>query len=153
MRDDEDFARWLKEDNTSLGEGLLRLSELLQSKAHVVDYGVAALDDLAASVTDASVNGIVAALFGVDGLRADVEDYHAEENSFLDRVLERRLGMPITLSAVVIEVGSRIGLTLSMVGMPGHVVVGTSDPDLFICLLYTSPSPRDATLSRMPSSA
>ena len=55
------------------------------------------------------------ALFGADGFRGDVEDYHSEENSLLDRVLDRRLGMPVTLSAVVIEVGARVGVPLTMI--------------------------------------
>ena len=50
----------------------------------------------------------------------------------LDRVLDRKLGMPITLSAVVIEVGQRMGLELTMIGMPGHVIVGTGVADNYI---------------------
>ena len=65
-------------------------------------------------------------------MSGDVENYHAEENSFLDLVLERRVGMPITLCGAVVEVALHRGRQLSMIGMPGHVVVGTEDPDVFI---------------------
>ena len=45
-------------------------------------------------------------------------------NSFLDEVLDRRLGLPITLSVLMMEVGRRVGLTLDGIGMPGHFLVG-----------------------------
>jgi len=116
----------------SLGDALLTMSGLLCGRDGAGELGNRLLDELAAEVETDSVDGLVSALFGSRGFQGDVANYHAEENSLLDRVLERRLGMPITLSAVVIEVGRRIGIPLRMVAMPGHVVVGTSDPDQFI---------------------
>ena len=134
-------------EGNSIGHALLELSAVLLGRADAVVVGTELLDGFALAVGE-STDEILGALFGSDGFRGDVVNYHAEENSLLDRVLERRLGMPITLSAVVIEIGSRIGIPLHMVAMPGHVVVGTQDPDRYIdafggCLLYTSPSPRD----------
>jgi regulator of sirC expression with transglutaminase-like and TPR domain len=52
----------------------------------------------------------------------------------LDRVLERRTGLPITLSVLYVEVGRRAGVDLAGVGLPGHFVAGhfEADPPLLI---------------------
>ena len=57
------------------------------------------------------------------GFRGNVQDYHDPDNSYLNRVLDRRLGIPITLSSVYLLVGWRIGLPLQGIGLPGHFVV------------------------------
>jgi regulator of sirC expression with transglutaminase-like and TPR domain len=53
-------------------------------------------------------------------------DYGDPRNSYLDDVLTRRLGLPITLSVVMIEVARRVGVTVEGVGMPGHFLVRTA---------------------------
>lgn len=62
-------------------------------------------------------------LFGELKLRGNREDYYDPRNSFLNDVLDRGLGIPITLSIVYMEVARRIGLALSGVGMPGHFLL------------------------------
>lgn len=62
-------------------------------------------------------------LFGELGFRGNREAYHDPRNSYLNEVLDRRLGLPITLSVVYIEVARRLGLTVSGVGLPGHFIV------------------------------
>jgi regulator of sirC expression with transglutaminase-like and TPR domain len=54
----------------------------------------------------------------------NAENYYDPRNSFLNDVLDRRLGIPITLSLVLMEVGRRLGLTMEGVGLPGHFVTG-----------------------------
>ena len=51
------------------------------------------------------------------------ENYYDARNSYLNHVLERKIGIPITLSVVYIEIGKRIGLPLVGVGFPGHFIV------------------------------
>ncbi len=58
------------------------------------------------------------------GFTGDREDYYHPDNSMLDRVLERRKGLPILLSIVYVEVARRSGIALAGVGLPGHFVVG-----------------------------
>jgi regulator of sirC expression with transglutaminase-like and TPR domain len=58
------------------------------------------------------------------GFAGDRERYDEPGNSMLDRVLVRRRGLPILLSAVYVEVARRAGVALSGVGLPGHYVVG-----------------------------
>jgi regulator of sirC expression with transglutaminase-like and TPR domain len=62
-------------------------------------------------------------LFREQGFRGDTENYYDPRNSFLNEVLDRRLGIPISLSAVYMEVGRRLGVRLHGVGMPGHFLV------------------------------
>jgi len=62
-------------------------------------------------------------LFEEQGFAPSVEDYFDPRNSFLDQVLERKRGIPISLSLLYIEIGRRIGLTLHGVSFPGHFLV------------------------------
>jgi regulator of sirC expression with transglutaminase-like and TPR domain len=58
-----------------------------------------------------------------EGLRGNAEDYYDPRNSFLNDVLERRLGIPITLSVIYIDVAARAGVSVRGVGLPGHFIV------------------------------
>lgn len=62
-------------------------------------------------------------LFEEQRFAPNVENFYDPRNSFLNEVLERRLGIPISLSILYIEVGRRIGLTLKGVSFPGHFLV------------------------------
>lgn len=62
-------------------------------------------------------------VFEEEGFRGNTEDYYDPRNSFLDDVLDRRLGIPITLSVVYVAVAARAGLEAAGVGLPGHFVV------------------------------
>ena len=73
-------------------------------------------------------------LFQAQGFRGNTEDYYDPRNSFLNDVLDRRTGIPITLAAVYMAVGGRLGLHLHGVGMPGHFLVKHLTPDEEIVL-------------------
>jgi regulator of sirC expression with transglutaminase-like and TPR domain len=62
-------------------------------------------------------------LFEELGFSGNTENYYDPRNSFLNDVIERRLGIPITLSVIYIEVGRRIGLPLHGVSFPAHFLV------------------------------
>ena len=62
-------------------------------------------------------------LFEEVKLRGNREDYYDPRNSFLNDVLERGLGIPITLAIVYMEIARRVGFPLSGVGMPGHFLL------------------------------
>jgi regulator of sirC expression with transglutaminase-like and TPR domain len=94
---------------------------------------VAALDQLALTVPDASRKALVETLFGPGQFAGNTDAYYDPDNSFLHRVLERRLGIPISLALVGIEVGRRIGVPLHGVGYPGHFLLrDASEPTVFI---------------------
>ena len=67
-------------------------------------------------------------LFGELGFRGDEEDYYNPANCCLNRVLETKRGIPITLSIVYIEIGRRLAKHVSGVGLPGHFVIRYDDP-------------------------
>ena len=62
-------------------------------------------------------------LFEREGFVGNIDRYDDPENSFLDAVIERRLGIPITLSVLMMAVGRRLGVDVQGVGMPGHFLV------------------------------
>ena len=62
-------------------------------------------------------------LFQEEGLRGNDAAYYDPRNSFLNDVLDRKLGIPISLGVVVLEVGRRLGLPLEGVGFPAHFLV------------------------------
>jgi len=62
-------------------------------------------------------------LFVEQGFSGDTEDYDDPRNSFLNEVLDRKRGIPITLSIIYMEVGRRLGLPLKGVSFPGHFLV------------------------------
>ena len=108
-----------------------------------VSYYTQQLDDLAEEVRprihpsqpleDASQT-LAQYLFVEKGFRGNRDHYDDPENSFFNRVLERRTGIPITLSALYLFMAKRLGLSSTGVGMPGHFVVKLegSDPTVFI---------------------
>ncbi|MEO8540434.1 MAG: transglutaminase-like domain-containing protein [bacterium] len=73
-------------------------------------------------------------LFSVCGFHGDTENYSDPRNSFLDEVVARRLGIPISLSLVYMEVGLRLGLICDGIGYPGHFIVryGSDDAQVYI---------------------
>jgi regulator of sirC expression with transglutaminase-like and TPR domain len=68
-------------------------------------------------------------LFEETGLSGNRDDYYDPRNSFLNDVLDRGLGIPITLALLYMEVGRRIGFPLFGVGMPGHFLLKHYDID------------------------
>jgi hypothetical protein len=79
--------------------------------------------ELAAECADDSFDAVREQLFKVLGFRGDNQDYRDPRNSFLDTVIDRRRGIPITLSVLLIEVARRRGITVRGIGMPGHFIV------------------------------
>jgi len=68
-------------------------------------------------------------LFREEMFRGNTVDYYSPRNSFLHHVLDRRLGIPITLALVYMEVARRVGFQLFGVGMPGHFLLKHYDVD------------------------
>jgi regulator of sirC expression with transglutaminase-like and TPR domain len=72
-------------------------------------------------VTD--LDGLRHRLFDAEGFAGNTADYHDPRNSLLPHVLTRRLGIPISLAVVCMEVGRRAGVPIEGVGMPGHFLI------------------------------
>jgi regulator of sirC expression with transglutaminase-like and TPR domain len=98
-----------------------------------VDAYLARLDDLAAEVRTPTLDGLVRHLYSSGRFSGNSDDYYDPRNSFLNEVLDRRVGIPITLAVLGMEVGRRIGVPVWGVGLPGHFVVRDKvDPRVFI---------------------
>ncbi len=83
-------------------------------------------------------------LFDELGFSGNAQDYYDPRNSFLNDVLDRRLGIPITLSIIYVEIGRRLGLAMHGVSFPGHFLVKCAARDGVIVL---DPYERGASLS------
>src|SRR3954454_5775176 len=88
-----------------------------------VDAELLAIDELASGCPDDDLDDLVDYLFGECGFSGDRETYHDPRNSFLNDVVRRRRGIPITLAVTAMEVGRRVGVPLLGVGMPGHFLL------------------------------
>ncbi len=84
-------------------------------------------------------------LFQLVGFSGDAEHYTDPRNSFINEVLARRLGIPISLSVVYLEVARRSGVAAEGVGLPGHFIVRATDPEGRV--VYLDPFHRGAVLS------
>ena len=100
-------------------DALERLAERTRIRLDRGDAPAAVLDRL---------NDVLFAEAGFRGPTA--AEYGEADNSLLDRVIERHIGLPISLAIVELEVAWRIGLPLHGVGLPGHFLVGSADGSL-----------------------
>ena len=98
-----------------------------------VDLYLQRLDTMADTVrgrlgasAEAAIAGLNRVLFEEEGFRGNTREYYDPRNSFLNDVLDRRTGIPISLSTVYIAVGRRAGVDVHGVGLPGHFVVRVS---------------------------
>jgi len=125
------FAELVSREQFRVAEACLLIAEDQYPGVDIAGC-IAKLDAMAATVRgrlalDAFPEQKVAALnhylFGELGFRGNVGAYYDPRNSYLNEVLERRTGIPITLSIVYLEVGRRLGLQLQGVSFPGHFLV------------------------------
>ncbi|HVU86750.1 MAG TPA: transglutaminase-like domain-containing protein [Pirellulales bacterium] len=91
--------------------------------------GQAAQEAVAESGREATerLQAVSELLYGQEGFRGNHDAYYDPRNSYLNEVLERRLGIPISLAIVYTAVGRQAGLDLFGVGSPGHFMVGCHD--------------------------
>ncbi len=128
----------LPESQFGLAEGALVLAAEARPDLDI-DRNLTVIDELvertrplvdAASTPHRSILALNHALFELEDFRGNREEYDDPDNSFLDAVLTRRRGLPITLSILYVEVARRLGLEAYGVGFPGHFlakITGVSD--------------------------
>jgi regulator of sirC expression with transglutaminase-like and TPR domain len=93
---------------------LQRLDELAQAVRHSLP------EETGLEETVVALNHF---LFVEQGFTGNADDYYDPRNSFLNDVLDRKLGIPITLSILYMEIGQRLGLPFEGVSFPGHFLV------------------------------
>jgi len=99
---DLDESYWLARLNRMV-EGLMKRTAVIESPGDII----------------AAINHL---LFDEEKFLGNRENYYDPDNSFLNRVLDRKLGIPITLSLIYIEVARRLGLDMRGIGLPGHFI-------------------------------
>ena len=77
----------------------------------------------------ARVHGLCRYLFHDMGFRGNNKEFFDPRNSYMNQVLERRTGIPISLSVLVMALGVRVGLQVEGVGLPGHFIAKAVDGD------------------------
>jgi regulator of sirC expression with transglutaminase-like and TPR domain len=116
-------------DNLALGALLIAVEDYPQVD---IEHYIRALDDLAARVRAKSapaeppvfgLGHLHAEMFDVDRYRGDATNYYDPRNAYLNEVIDRRIGLPLTLSIIFLHAASRIGLNAFGVGLPGHYIV------------------------------
>lgn len=126
-----------RDEEIDLAHAVLLLAKQRYPDLAIEPY-LAQIDAIAAAVRrhlgeDADPRRIVAELnrqlFEVEGFRGNERDYYDPRNSYLNEVLDRKLGIPITLSLVYMEVARCVPLPALGVGLPGHFVVKVPTPE------------------------
>ncbi len=131
----EDFVALVadRDHEPPLDEGALLIASI--ATGIDVEGWLARLDELAGAAVDrvppTDAAALAQLLFVEWGFAGDTGDYGDPRNSLLSEVIDRRRGMPITLSVLMIEVGRRIGVELEPVGMPGHFLVAAPGSDFY----------------------
>ena len=124
------FAALVQQPAAELAASLAEVALVIAAHASEgLDVGgyLGVLGGFAAACAPGDLDGVIHRLFEVEGFAGNRANYYEPDNSYLDRVIERRLGIPITLAVVLIDVARRCGITLSGVGMPGHFLVRCDD--------------------------
>ena len=98
-------------------------------RARLDEMGQALSERLEAAAPVERVQALNRYLFDEERFRGNTEDYYDPRNSFLNQVLDRRTGIPISLSTLYIELARRAGLAADGVGLPGHFIVRVASPE------------------------
>lgn len=137
-RDLQRFAEAVARQGSALDHIALLLGDWDYPALDVAQYR-RQLDDIAVVVRQAverqpqlpvaRAQAISDVLFSQMRFRGNVDDYYDPRNSFLGQVLDRRLGIPISLSVLFLEVARRVGVLAQGVNFPGHFLVRVADDD------------------------
>jgi len=136
------FIQEIQSDSIDLGRAALWIAQEAYPDLDVEEY-LAALDEMAAEVQERLpperyplrvIRILNHYLFEDLGFRGNSEDYYDPRNSFLNEVIDRRTGIPITLSLIYLELARRIDFPMAGVGMPGHFLVRPlfADAEIFV---------------------
>jgi regulator of sirC expression with transglutaminase-like and TPR domain len=136
------FAEVVARDDFALDQATLLIGAWDYPARDLAHYR-ARLDDLAGELEPAiarAPTGLARAhaisdhLFGRLGFHGNAEDYYDPRNSFLADVLDRRTGIPISLSVLYLEVARRVGVLAQGVNFPGHFLVRAAIEDAWLFL-------------------
>ena len=128
-------AEWfsfVKNPNFNLVEKCLKFSQILEYPDLSVDDYIKKINvigkSLKESISDVKnptylISMLNEHLFENLGFSGDDDDYYSPKNNFLNEVIDKKTGLPITISILYVEIAKFIGLNLKIVGFPSHVLV------------------------------
>ena len=163
MKNEFDFLLTLDDSEIDLAEAALVIAKDEYPELDVHNY-LEQIDQFAIDVAgqlkqDSNAETIISTLndylFGEQGFKGNMDDYYDPKNSLLNDVIDRRSGIPISLSIIYLETGRRLGLDLEGVCFPGHFLVrfnvgqGTIILDPFFGGISLSEDELDFRLSRL----
>ena len=137
MKDEFDplIAEWLsfvKNPNFNLVEKCLKFSQIIEYPDLDVDEYIKKINRIGKSLKE-SINDIKNPTYLISmlnehlfenlGFSGDDDDYYNPKNNFLNEVIDKKIGLPITISILYVEIAKFIELDLKMVGFPSHVLV------------------------------
>ena len=126
------FKNWIEQDQPDLIEGWVIVTQLQYPGVKLMDVK-SQLNDikLDAWLLMGNVENDLDRIqilnhvfFEQQGFHGDTSQYHYPDNSFINRVLERKSGNPISLSAIYLSVAQHLGLPVFGINLPQHFVVG-----------------------------
>ena len=128
-------AEWfsfVKNPNFNLVEKCLKLSQLLEYPDLDIDQYIKRINKIGMSLKE-SVNDVKNPTYLISmlnehlfenlGFAGDDDDYYNPKNNFLNEVIDKKTGLPITLSVLYVEIAKFVGLDLKIVGFPSHILV------------------------------
>ena len=133
---------------------IVPLDEALALISHFADPSIdpsaviAQLDAIAEQSTATSPEELMLELFGPSGFTGNTVSYDDPANSYLHLVMSRKLGIPITLCAVAMEVSRRRGIEIVGIGMPGHFLCRSMAQGRAFFDPFHSPAPLSADQCR-----
>jgi regulator of sirC expression with transglutaminase-like and TPR domain len=131
--DDLTFADEIQSEPINVPRAALRLAKEIAYPDLDVATELERLDELAESAraflsfyqtTIEQAESLGDFLFVQERFQGNAQDYADPRNSYLNEVLQRRLGIPISLSVIYIALAERLGIPAQGIGLPGHFVVG-----------------------------
>ena len=132
------FQQEIHLEHINLARAALRFSQEIGYPGLAIERYLQRLDDLADAARlsmpfqESPVQqGVSLAryLFQESGFQGNSQKYNDPRNSYLNEVLDRKLGLPISLSVIFLAVAERLGLPADGIGLPGHFIVGVPGPD------------------------
>ncbi|MDQ8196824.1 transglutaminase family protein [Pelagicoccus enzymogenes] len=134
----EEFRKFIRSQNYELETGAIMLCRVAYPEVTPAEI-CTQIDSIADRCRELIANPISPrercvminrVLFHEFGFRGNAEDYENPDNSFLNRVLETKKGLPISLSILYLLVAQRVGADLDPIAYPGHFLVGSFEEDL-----------------------
>ncbi len=127
-----EWKAFASSENYSLVEKCLKLSQMLEYPELDISKYIEKLNEIGNSLKFSikksdnptyKISVLNEHLFQNWGFQGDKDDYYNPKNNFLNDVIEKKSGIPITLAIIYTEIAKYIGLDLRIVGFPSHIVV------------------------------